>query len=165
MERIAASGDEHAFRLLYAAHTPSLLRFVQRALGGDDAAEDVVQETWLRALTGVSGLRKRTAFGSWLRSVALNVVREHWRLRHRTDHEEFTDEWPDALRPIDIAIDLETALRELPRGQRLAVLLHDLEGYSHEEVGRMLDITVGTSKSQLHDGRRRLRQLLVRESA
>ncbi len=164
LERITRSGDEAAFERLHAAHTPALLRFVERLLGADRmAAEDVVQDTWVRALTGLAGFRHESTFRTWLHAMALNVVREHWRRHRRRDHEEFTDVWPDRETTPDVAIDLEAALGHLPSGRRTVVLLHDLEGYSHEEIGEMLGIAAGTSKSQLHDARRQLRRLLIPE--
>lgn len=155
-------GDESAFRLLYRRHTPSVYRFVLRLVGGNEQeAEDVVQETWLRAARGLEGFRWRSALRSWLTGIALNRVREMARKKKRSLVEVDVDwEVPEVTRDPGHRIDLERALELLPPGFRTVLVLHDVEGFTHQEIGERLGITDGTSKSQLHGARRAMRRLL-----
>jgi RNA polymerase sigma-70 factor (ECF subfamily) len=130
--------------------------------------EDVVQETWLR---GVSGLRRfdwRSSFSTWLRGIALNVSRERLRSERIALQVDLTPDSIDRMeaccgdRDHEGRVDLERALRALPEGQRMVLVLHDLEGFTHAEVARMLGISAGTSKSQLHDARETLEGVLTK---
>jgi DNA-directed RNA polymerase specialized sigma24 family protein len=148
-ERIANAGDETAFRELYGRHTPRLYQFVLRVLGGDEAeAEDVVQETWIRATTNLDSFRWEARFETWLTGIGLNLSRN--RLRRSGRLEALHDE----------RIDLERAIARLPAGCRTVLILHDLEGFKHSEIAEKLGVTEGTSKSQLWSARRHMRQLL-----
>lgn len=162
-DRVLA-GDELAFRQLYRRHTPRLYLLVLRFLGGIEAdAEDVVQDTWLKATEALGRFRWEASFGSWLSSIGLNVARESLRRRGRRSEEPWTSdaELPPQAPPqrVDV-VDLELAIRSLPDGYRTVLLLHDLEGYRHEEIADRLGISVGTSKSQLFHARRRMRAAL-----
>lgn len=156
--RVVRDGDEEAFRGLFDRHSPRLLRFALRLTAGGAAADDVVQETWLRAVEGLGRFGWRSSFATWLQGIALNVLREAVReaLRRRDGVPA-----PEAVARAgggDRAgrIDLERALARLPRGRRTVVVLHDLYGYKHAEIAESLGISVGTSKSQLHAARREL---------
>jgi len=160
---IVARGDEQAFRALYRRHTPRVFQFVLRMVGGDVAeAEDVLQETWLRAARSLEGFRWESAFSSWLSGIALNRVRELARKRKRS-LVEVEGEWEMPVLPSDAAgkIDLERAMALLPPGFRTVLVLHDVEGFTHQEIGERLGITDGTSKSQLHGARRAMRRLMA----
>lgn len=160
-------GDERAFRALYRRHTPALHQFVLRLLGGVERdAEDVVQDTWIRAVEGISRFRWEASFRTWLFGIGLNRAREILRKAGRSG--ELAADSPEiepALPPPGFAerIDLEEAIRQLPGGYRMVLLLHDLEGFTHEEIARQLEITAGTSKSQLHFARQALRRHLTRK--
>lgn len=159
------AGDELAFRQLYRRHTPRLYLFVLRFLGGVEAdAEDVVQETWLKATDALGRFRWEASFGSWLTSIGLNVARESVRRRGRRNEEEWTEAAdrpaPHPLERVE-AMDLERAIRALPDGYRTVLLLHDVEGYRHEEIAERLGVSVGTSKSQLFHARRAMRAALA----
>jgi RNA polymerase sigma-70 factor (ECF subfamily) len=158
------AGDEAAFRQLYGRHSPRLFCLVLRLLGGVEAdAEDVVQEAWIRATDRLGSFRWEASFGSWLSAIGLNVARELLRKRGRRKEEEFTvDTDMAAPRPLDRldSVDLERALAQLPEGYRTVLVLHDVEGYRHEEIARQLGIAAGTSKSQLFHARRAMRTLL-----
>ncbi len=170
--RVVGEGDEEAFRDLFDRHSPRLLRFALRLTGGAAAAEDVVQETWLRAVQGLGGFGWRSSLPTWLQGIALNVSRESWR---RPDAAPNGAPLPEAgAREGDgrhrryggsgdraDRIDLERALARLPTGRRTVVVLHDLYGYKHAEIAESLGISVGTSKSQLHAARRDLELLLT----
>jgi RNA polymerase sigma-70 factor (ECF subfamily) len=161
-KRILEEGDEEAFRVLYRRHAPRIFQFVLRLLGGDVAeAEDVMQEAWLRAARSLGGFRWESAFSSWLSGIALNRDRELARKRKRSLVEADGD-WELAVAPPDPGgrIDLERALALLPPGFRTVLVLHDVEGFTHQEIGERLGITDGTSKSQLHGARRAMRKLM-----
>jgi RNA polymerase sigma factor (sigma-70 family) len=155
--------EERAFRELYRRHTPRLLGFVGRLLGRSDAeAEDAIQETWLRVCRSLDRFRWESNFSTWLLGIGLNVVRDEIRRGARSIEigmEDFPD--PPAQASFnDERIDLERSIEILPDGYRMVLVLHDVEGMKHEEIAQRLDITVGTSKSQLSKARRALRGLL-----
>ncbi len=157
------AGDELAFRQLYRRHSPRLFLFILRLMNGQEAeAEDVVQETWLKATERLTTFRWEASFGSWLTAIGLNVAREQ--LRRRGRRREDVVEGFDAPAPEIPArfelMDLERAIRDLPDGYRTVLVLHDVEGYRHEEIAGQLGISVGTSKSQLFHARRRVRTAL-----
>ncbi len=159
---VVQQGDEDAFRVLYRRHTPAVYRFVLRLLGGNvQEAEDVIQETWMRAARGLEGFRWKSALKSWLTGIALNRVREMARKKKRS-LVEVGGEWEMAAVASDPGqrIDLDRALELLPPGFRTVLVLHDVEGFTHQEIGSRLGITDGTSKSQLHGARKAMRRLL-----
>lgn len=161
-QRIVREGDEAAFRALYRRHTGALYQFVLRLLGGAEMdAEDVVQETWIRAVAGLAGFRWESSFRTWLIGIGLNRSRKHLRRGSRVEQEGLDGVEPELPMPDRAGrMDLEQAIRLLPDGYRAVLVLHDVEGFTHEEIGRSLDITPGTSRSQLHFARRTLRKLL-----
>lgn len=155
-------GDEDAFRILYRRHTPAVYQFVLRLVGGNaQEAEDVIQETWMRAARGLDGFKWKSALRSWLTGIALNRVREMARKKQRS-LVEVEREWEisDVVSDPGQRIDLERALELLPPGFRTVLVLHDVEGFTHQEIGSRLGITDGTSKSQLHGARRAMRRIL-----
>jgi RNA polymerase sigma-70 factor (ECF subfamily) len=161
-DEVTRSGDERAFRELYRRHTPTLYPFVLRVVGGSEAdAEDVVQDTWIRAVQALPRFRWESAFRTWLVGIGLNRAREL--LRNRTRQTSMLEaQGPSRAAPPPDAghLDLERAIALLPDGYRTVLLLHDVEGFTHPEISRRLDIAVGTSRSQLHHARRTLRRLL-----
>ena len=160
VDAMLASGDEGAFRELYSRYTPRLYRIVINLLDGQEQeAEDVVQETWLRAATALRGFRWGSSLSTWLAAIALNRAREILRTRKRW-YGDMPDDVPIAPSGYADRIDLQRAVDQLPAGYRSVFQLYDVEGYSHEEIGRRLGIAAGTSKSQLFHARRALRALL-----
>lgn len=158
--------DEAAFRLLYRRHTPVVWPLVLRLVAGDEeAAREAVQETWIRVAEGVSTFRWESALRTWIVSIALNCAREAVRSerRGRGAHPRHPTPTAGAPRAVGAAIDLARAIDALADGYREVLLLHDLEGYTHEEIAGMLGIEPGTSKSQLHRARRRAREILAGE--
>lgn len=171
VELLRERADEVAFRALYDRHTPRLLRFVLRLTAGRGmtAAEDAVQETWIRALERFADFSGRSSLGTWLHGIAFNVVREGRRGTRTQPGVGPATTRGDGADPVDAAaadgdpearVDLERGLARLPEGRRTVLVLHDLYGYTHGEVARMLDISEGTSKSQLHDARHQLASML-----
>lgn len=159
---VTEEGDEAAFRALYGRHNPRIHRFVLRLVGNDvQEAEDILQETWLRAARALDRFRWESAFSSWVSGIALNRVREMARKKKRS-LVEVEGEWEMPMAPADagVRIDLERALELLPPGFRTVLVLHDVEGFTHQEIGDRLGITDGTSKSQLHGARKAMRRLL-----
>lgn len=160
-DAVLLHGDERAFRELYGRHTPRLYQVALRVMGGSEHdAEDVVQETWVKATEKLGTFRWEAAFSTWLTGIGLNVARQLLRRRGRWVE---LDDAPEPWRPPPnegARIDLERAIALLPAGYRTVLLLHDVEGYRHEEIGGMLGISPGTSKSQLFNARRSLRQVL-----
>lgn len=159
VEAVRRSGDEDAFRALYRQHTPALYLFALRLTGGRASdAEDLVQETWIRAVRALSRFQWRSSLRTWLSAILVNCSREWGRgLLDVTD----APEPAVAAREEGDTIDLERAIARLPGGYRTVLILHDVEGYTHAEIGGMLGIEAGTSKSQLFHARRRLRALLA----
>jgi RNA polymerase sigma-70 factor (ECF subfamily) len=162
VRRVTDDGDERAFRTLYRRHTPALYQFALRTMGGDSIeAEDVVQETWIRGAEGWGGFRWDASLSTWLKAIALNVCRAAFRRRNRGWLETADTETAAPDGNPEARIDLERALALLPPGYRTVLLLHDLEGYRHDEIAGLLGTSAGTSKSQLSRARRALRQLLA----
>jgi RNA polymerase sigma-70 factor (ECF subfamily) len=164
-EAIRRDGDEGAFRELYRRHTPRLLPLVERLLGGSrHDAEDAVQETWIRAVRGLGGFRWDAAFGTWLCGIAIRVAQDAIRRRQRGREDLWDERFDPPLPevPLGERIDLERAIALLPDGYRTVVVLHDVEGLPHDDIALRLEISAGTSKSQLHRARRMLRALLSR---
>lgn len=126
-----------------------------RRLAGDMAdAEDAVQETWTRAVRALPGFRWECSLRTWLSGITVNCCRELVRRRGPLA----TDAAPEPVTPSPTGVrELESMLAALPDGYREVLVLHDVEGYTHEEIGRLLEIHPGTSKSQLSRARRTLR--------
>jgi RNA polymerase sigma-70 factor (ECF subfamily) len=167
VRRFVQHRDEAAFRALYRAHTPAILAVVWRYLDGDRTdAEDVVQEAWVRAAENLKNFRWDSALRTWLVGIAINCARNRARAR-RTASTRETDladviEMPSPSPTANVAaIDMQRAVASLPEGYRDVLVLHDVFGYTHDEIGRMLGVESGTSKSQLHRARHSVRRWLA----
>lgn len=161
VEAVLREGDERAFRELYRRYTPRLHFTALRLLGHSEMdAEDAVQETWLRAVRELGGFRWESAFATWLTAIAANVARDLLRRSKRDANRPAFPEEGWVFSPAGEGIDLERAISRLPEGYRAVLVLHDIEGLTHEEIGSALGIAPGTSKSQLFGARRSLRALL-----
>lgn len=157
--------DEHAFRRLYRAHTPRLYQTVLRLVQYQKhEAEEVVQDTWVRAVERLPSFRWEARLQTWLVGIAVNRCRELFRERQRQRNEFAPEKFEESLPARDgdmhVQIDLECALAALPHGYREVFVLHDISGYTHEEIGAMLSLNTGTSKSQLFHARQALRAAL-----
>jgi RNA polymerase sigma-70 factor (ECF subfamily) len=162
----ARGGDERALATIYRRYRPRVFSVVARMIGGAEA-EEVTQEVFLRAFRGLDGFRAEAQLSTWLYRIAVNASLserarrsvERSRRAPESDAESLpaaeTSEGDPALRAR-----LEAALAALPPGYRAVLVLHDIEGLEHEEIGRVLDCRVGTSKSQLHKARAKMRDLL-----
>jgi RNA polymerase sigma-70 factor (ECF subfamily) len=175
---LAQQGDPLAFERIYRLHSARVYALCLRMVGNTAEAEDLTQEAFLIVLRKIRTFRSESAFSTWLHRIAVNLVL--MRLRKKTSLETSfgqSSEW-DSDRPCpseELAgadpfltgsldrLHLERALKQLHPFQRLVVVLHDIQGYKHTEIAKMLDWSIGNSKSRLHRARARLRKLL-RES-
>jgi RNA polymerase sigma-70 factor (ECF subfamily) len=158
---ILSQGSERAFRVLYARHAPRMYRVAWRMLGSETDAEDVLQESWLRACARLQGFEWRSLLGTWLTSIVVNVSRDLLEKRGRWMDVQLEENlvFAEAVDAPE-SVDLERAIAALPSGCRAAFILHDIEGYTHQEIAKQLGYTVGTSKSQVFRARRSLRRAL-----
>jgi RNA polymerase sigma-70 factor (ECF subfamily) len=167
----AAQGDMGAFEELYQRHN----RRVYSLTGNVSEAEDLAQEVFIQLFRKIGSFRGESAFTTWLHRLTVNQVLMHFRKRgvkmEQTTEDGETPiqivkgtENPNAMPVVD-RIALDKAISQLPPGYRTVFTLHDIEGHEHEEIARMLGCSVGTSKSQLHKARMKLRGLLRQQKA
>jgi RNA polymerase sigma-70 factor (ECF subfamily) len=163
-------GDGAAFEELYRAHAGRIFNLVSRMVGSTHDAEDLLQEVFLHAHRKLGSFRGDSSLGTWLYRLAVNQCLDFLRGRQArmsrtTDSldDEGSFEPAAAMPAVPTAIsrlDLERAIARLPDGCRTAFVLHDVEGFEHNEVARMLGVSEGTSKSQVHKARMKLRAFL-----
>lgn len=165
--RRAQSGDVDAFEVLYRQHSPRIYALCLRLQAGDaNDATELMQDVFIRAWRRLSTFRGDSAFGSWLHRLAVNTMLENARSERRRTARvlpmEDTSRLTGAARPsgIGMRMEMEEAIASLPKGARLAFVLHDVEGYQHQEIAQQLSVTTGTVKAQLHRARRLLRERL-----
>jgi RNA polymerase sigma-70 factor (ECF subfamily) len=158
IRRVAERQDEEAFRILYARHTGAVYGLLCRLAGRSADASDLMQETWLRAVRHLALFRGQSAFRTWLTGIALNCYRE-WRRRHARELPALQADARAALHTAsdDIAA-INGALAGLTSEHREVIVLHDIEGYTHDEIAATLEIEAGTSKSRLSRARRTFRE-------
>jgi len=161
--RRAQQGDVDAFERLYRAHAPAVHALARRMLGNEGAAREMVQDVFVRAWERLGSFRGESAFGTWLHRVGVNLILNQLRVTRR-DVARFIDDESDGDVPIatapaigvDERIDLDAAIARLPAGARTVFVLHDIEGYAHDEIAQMLDLAPGTIRAQLWRARRQL---------
>lgn len=164
----AATGDPAAIRALVVRHAGPLHALAFRMLRSSEEAEDMVQETFLRAWKALPGWRGEAKFSTWLHTVTLNLCRDRLRKRRETfmaEPPDIADPAPSPMAVLDArqrASALNKALDELPERQREAIFLCTLEGYSNREAAGMMDISPEAVESLLARGRRALRDSLAR---
>ena len=167
-------GDLAAFEEIYAAHAGRLFSLACRMIGNPTDAEDLLQEIFLSAHRKLDGFRGESALGTWLYRLAMNQCLDYLRSRAARTN-QVTSALDDEIGLDDAGsrrlaeqtltkMDLERALARLPEGCRAAFVLHDVEGLEHREVAEVLGIAEGTSKSQVHKARLRLRAMLAGEA-
>jgi RNA polymerase sigma-70 factor (ECF subfamily) len=164
----AVGGDEAAMRTLWSRHAPHIDVVVRRLVGGDhDLAADVAQEVWIQIFRALPTYRGDSQFGTWAHRIAvnrtLNALRQRRRLASLETNdvdEECAAVEPEAERNI-LAASIEAATAQLSPGARAVFVMHDVEGFTHEEIATALGITAGGSKSQLFKARAKLRRLLA----
>jgi RNA polymerase sigma-70 factor (ECF subfamily) len=159
-------GDAAAERELYERHVDRVYRMAYRMAGDAELAREFTQDTFVRAFDRLATFRGEAAFSTWLGSIAISVTLTGLRQRKRRWDREIDLETaePVAVRRESLEPDLRRRLFEaidaLPEGYRAVLVLHELEGYTHEEIGALLDIDPGTSKAQLFRARAKLRTAL-----
>jgi RNA polymerase sigma-70 factor (ECF subfamily) len=166
------AGDAGAFEELYRQHARRLFSLVVRIIGSADDAEDLLQEVFLQAHRKLAGFRGDSALGTWLYRLTMNHCLDHLRGRqmrmNRATESLDNDSTEEPRAPSPVVptavsrMDLERAIKMLPDGARAAFLLHDVEGFEHREIAQILGISEGTSKSQVHKARMKLRAILSR---
>ncbi len=166
--RRAQQGETAAFEQLYREHVGRVYALCLRLAGDRGRAEELTQDVFVRAWEKLGTFQGKSAFGTWLHRLAVNLVLGDRRSESVRVHRVFGTDQPEAFetpgRPPDpiAAMDLERAIATLPRGARTVFVLHDVEGYRHDEIAAMQGSAVGTSKAQLHRARRLLREALDR---
>ncbi len=163
------AGDGAAERALYDTHVDRVYRLAYRLAGDDDLARDFTQETFIRAFERLDSFRGESALSTWLHAIATSVVlnglRKVKRFRGREADLEAADAVPGgggrrAAEP-DLKERLHRAIDGLPEKYRMVFVMHDVEGYTHEEIGVALGVETGTSKAQLSRARAKLREALA----
>jgi RNA polymerase sigma-70 factor, ECF subfamily len=161
--RRAKRGEEAALRGLYRRYAPRVYAVVRRIACDDALADDWAQEAWIRVFRALPEFRGEAAFSTWVHRVAVNSALQGLRTRSRHDDREMPlsfDRAGPAPAPTVLRFSLEKALARLPDGMRQVLVLHDVEGFTHDEIGEMLGIAAGTSKSQLFKARAKMREML-----
>lgn len=160
----ARTGDRRAMQRLYREHAPHVFAVVRRLAGDEQLAQDLSQDVWIRAFEKLDQFRGDSGFGTWIHRIARNLALSRLRRRkRRPDVEGEASRGSSSPPPEEAVINrrmLEEALDQLPPGYREVLVLHDVEGMTHREIADALDVAVGTSKSQLHKARARMRELL-----
>ena len=164
---LAASGDRRAFERLYRKHESRVFSLCARMSGSSSKGEELTQDVFVRTWEKLPQFRGESAFSTWLHRLAVNVVlnarKIEGRASSRIENDDVTDErWTEMGRaPLHIErMDLQQAIAKLPAGARKVFVLHDVEGYKHEEIAQLCGITAGGSKAQLHRARMLLRDAL-----
>ena len=170
LAQCAAEGNMTAFEQIYSRHHRRVYSLCLRMTQNPPEAEDLTQEVFIQLFRKIGSFRGDAAFTTWLHRLTVNQVLMYFRKRSVRDEKTTEDgETPDQIvpgtenpltMPIIDQMALNKAIGQLPPGYRAAFVLHDIEGYEHEEIARLLEISVGTSKSQLHKARMKLRVLL-----
>ena len=163
----ARSGDVDAFEILYKEHSGRIFALCLRLKGGDTAdATDLMQDVFIKAWRRLGTFRGDSAFYSWLHRLAVNTMLENARGEGRRSARVLTMDDTSRLAGaarssgVESRLELEEAIASLPKGARIAFVLHDVEGYQHQEIAAQLSVTVGTVKAQVHRARRLLREKL-----
>jgi len=163
----AARGDGAAFEALYRRHAGRIFGLCLRLTVDRSQAEELTQECFVRAWEKLGSFRAESAFGTWLHRIAVNLALGGFRSRGRRGlrvvegvDAAIVEAVPEYRAPPETGLDLERAIASLPPGARSVFVLHDVEGWHHEEIAEQLGLAVGTSKAQLHRARRLLRQRL-----
>jgi RNA polymerase sigma-70 factor (ECF subfamily) len=175
LARRSAEGDTDAFGQLYRRHFRRVYALTFRMTGNASEAEDLTQDVFTHLFNKIGSFRGESAFTTWLHRLTVNQVLMHF--RRRSARPEFTTDEGEtpvqivkgtenpARMPVVDRIALERAITQLPPGYRTVFVLHDVEGHDHDEIAGMLGVSEGTSKSQLHKARLKLRQLLRQQAA
>jgi RNA polymerase sigma-70 factor (ECF subfamily) len=174
LARVAGQGNIAAFEEIYNRHHRRVYAVCLRMLQNASEAEDLTQDVFIQLYRKIGSFRGDSAFTTWLHRMTVNQVLMHFRKRsvkyERTTEEGDTPDQmvagttnPERMRIVD-KIALDNAIEQLPKGYKNVFVLHDVEGFEHEEVAKILGCSVGTSKSQLHKARLKLQKLLKKKA-
>ncbi len=174
LTQAAAAGNMVAFEEIYQRHHRRVYSICLRMLQNATEAEDLTQDVFIQLYRKIGSFRGDSAFTTWLHRLTVNQVLMHFRKRN-VKFEKTTEEGETPIQivggtenprkmPVVDKIAIENAIAQLPNGYRNVFVLHDVEGYEHEEVAKILGCSVGTSKSQLHKARLKLRKLLQKKA-
>lgn len=161
----AQEGDPVAIREIYRLYSPRVYAIVKRLAADDGLAEDWAQEAWVRIFRALGTFRGDSRFTTWLHRIAVNSALHgrRWRERRVRHEAPIPEVLPQQSHHQDDALlrmRLENAMKKLPERMRQVLVLHDVEGHTHEDIADFLGVTAGTSKSQLFKARARMRELL-----
>jgi len=161
---LAVAGDRRAFERIYRRHVGRVHGLAWRLIGRDEA-EEITQDVFVRAWERLATFRGEAAFGTWLYRLAVNLImtRRSWLGTRRArfiDDEAVLETAPARPAATEAGLDFASAIGKLPPGARTVFVLHDVEGYRHEEIAALLQVTTGTTKAQLHRARMMLRRHL-----
>jgi RNA polymerase sigma-70 factor (ECF subfamily) len=178
----ALAGDKSSFDELYRRHSRRIYQICLRMVDDPTIAEDLTQEAFVLAYRKLATFRQESRFSTWLHAIAVNTVLMFFRKRKASIHEcslespayagdestnserEVYGRADEVLRMAVDRVALQRAIADLPEGYRMMVILHDIQGYQHEEIAQMLGCTIGNTKSQLHKARLKLRETLLQRS-
>ncbi|MGH7678061.1 MAG: RNA polymerase sigma factor [Gemmatimonadaceae bacterium] len=176
LARRATSGDDSAFEQIYRAHSPRVFALCLRMSGSRQRAADLTQDVFVHVWERLSSWRGEAALSSWIHRLTVNLVLSNVRSDQRRQKREMSDQSPDnsdetdrpatraegVVRPASVleAVDLERAIAGLPNGARTVFVLHDVEGYQHDEIAKMTGTAEGTCRAQLHRARKLLMEAL-----
>jgi RNA polymerase sigma-70 factor (ECF subfamily) len=172
LARAAAKGDARAFEQLYKRHVNRIYGLCWRLVNGDEKrADQATQDAFVRAWEKLDSFRGDSQFSTWLHRLTVNLVLGEYRLLRRwVAFDDLSSEIGDGQdeiavddhpqQRVGLRMDLERALAKLPPGARSVLLLHDVEGYQHDEIAELTGIAVGTSKAQLHRARKLMKEWL-----
>jgi len=156
---------EEDFRQLYRIHTPVLYRVAYRFINGNyRQVEEIVQETWCRAVKNIDRFEGQSSLRTWLTGITINCCREYNREKSRMVNKDNKMAESGISNRLQTKMDLESGIGQLADGYREILVLHDVEGFTHREISEMLDISEGTSKSQLSRARAKVREYLTNDN-
>lgn len=168
--RKANEGDKYAFKDLFEVNSPRLYAFCLRMSADPETAQEITQDTFIKAWEKLESFRFQSKFSTWLHSIAINEF-----LMFKRSRKRFLSRFVQAEDVIQYEgygeqrkelhgenIDLERAISKLPKQARTVFILHDVEGYQHNEISELIDIEIGTSKAHLHRARKLLREELTK---
>ena len=172
--QLAAAGDIEAFEQIYLRHHQRVYGLCRRMTRNATDAEDLTQDVFVQLLRKIGTFRGEASFATWLHRLTVNEVLMHFRkpavrTEQTTDDGEMPVQLAETGNPAKVSvidrISLNEAMAQLSPGYRAVFILHDVEGYEHQQIGQLLGCAIGTSKSQLHKARIKLRRLLKKQTA
>ena len=172
----AAAGDIEAFEQIYWKHHRRVFGICVRMVNDPTEAEDITQQIFLQLFRKVGSFRGDSAFSTWLHRMTVNQTLMHLRSKKSCKEQTTEDgnlpengyaqsQKPNEVKQLFDKFQLDQAIAQLPDGYRKVVILHDIQGFEHDEIARILGCASGTSKSQLHKARRKLRRLLTTDKS